>query len=236
MGLETYVRPAKAWLAAVVGARLRATCRWLGAASANGVAPEGAPTLGSSRWYGGAMDLGPDREFGYHVKWRVAGAALGCAMIVAIPVVWTVTFWRMSMAMARYGQPSLLPRIGWGETWVIAVYGAFGIAHVLALIHDALLGRNGSVLVTRVSIVVRDWRGRDSRMFWEEVEELRAMVFLRNTPFAPILELRGQGRRMRIAGGIEDGVDLCELIIAQAGLAEKHAGWFLVVHRRPAQT
>jgi hypothetical protein len=88
-----------------------------------------------------------------------------------------------------------------------------------------------------VGITARDWLGHEGRMFWDEVEELRAGQvpgFGRRTSIPDAaFELRG-GKMLRIGRRIEDRDELGDLIIQRAGLVQAGKTWYgVVIYRRP---
>jgi hypothetical protein len=102
---------------------------------------------------------------------------------------------------------------------------------------SVLWWRNGRVSATGFGLEVRDWRGRERRIHWDEIQELRVRALLPGVPHPRgTLELRGPNDPVYIAEGLgQDGWTwLRDQILAHAGLTESTRRWWGVRYTRPA--
>jgi hypothetical protein len=176
------------------------------------------------------LELGPDRTFRYRAPSAIdVSALLLCAA-------WLVmTGARLARSALVRGGLGYLP---WQVWAALVVFAAVPVLYLRLLLRQLLLRPCACIEVTRVGIVVCDWRGRATRLFWDEVNEVRhrapgclGVVLVR--PWS--LELRAEGRCLRIPGPIEDGPELREIILACTGCTEETRMGGQVRYTRPGE-
>jgi len=180
------------------------------------------------------MGLRPDPEFDYPVRgWYVAALATASVVSLGVSVLVVVVLgvlWYRTIPVQSARAPL------WA--WVLPVaYGLGAAGCAWGIVHHVLLARRAGVLVTRVGLLVRDWRGREQRLFWDQLLELRVIAWLSGVrPPYGLLELRTAADQVRIPSGLvrRDWEDLRDLVIRHAGLTETTRKWWGVTYRRPA--
>jgi hypothetical protein len=175
----------------------------------------------------GAVLIGVDRDFAYRVPLHLIVLALGAgAAWLVLGALWLAS----DIITLTHG-----PRSHWDGTWWVHAVPLWlvggGLASLCWGVRLWFTRQRSWVLVTRINIAARNWRGGEGRLLWDEVEELRTGPRVRDAP----LELRGRGQTLRLDPGVEDAEDLRDTIVAAAGLSERGSTWSGTVYRRPAQ-
>jgi len=190
---------------------------------------------GMSAWADGTGELGPDREFTFAGLRR----QLWGTLVVAVVAVYTIGFW---VWLLRLAQASAGPSAPVGDLWSVVVANELVGVAVLAttvyhLVQQLRLLRRGSVLVSRVGLAFTDGRGREQRVFWPDLREVRVVAPLSGVVEpSGRLDLRHDAGRIVIPLGLTraDWEELRRLILGLAGLTCETRRWWGVTYTRPA--
>ena len=169
------------------------------------------------------MGAGVDRKFAYWPRWWyvyvMAAGLVAYGAMLALGLVSALGVWRTQHGgTAAYGAfAEALPALVLVVSTICIIWQEFARA------------RRGLVSVTGAGITVRNGRGREARLLWPDVQELRVMPCLG----FDTLDIRGSGQRLRAEPGIRDWGGLRDLIIARAGLTDRQHKWWGVLYRRP---
>jgi hypothetical protein len=176
------------------------------------------------------VELGGDRTFRYRAP-SITDVAMPLLCLGGLAVT--------GAALLRFALVyGALPSGRWQLWFLVAQFGVLLLACVWMDAYLRLWRARGYVEVTRVGVATHDWRGREERMFWDEVGELksgRVPSFGRRTAIPnAAFELRGGGKVLRIGRRIEDRDELHDLIIERTGLVPAEKTWYgMVIYRRP---
>ena len=108
-----------------------------------------------------------------------------------------------------------------------AVFVAVSALLVYRIVWTVLLERNGGVEITAVGLAARDWRGRCSRLRWDQVHELRLPVF-------KPMSVHGDAPT-RIFTLFAKRDEPIEAIVTHGGLTEKREAFWDTRYTRPTQ-
>ena len=187
-----------------------------------------------SAWADGPAELGPDREFSFGgLRWQLWGTPV-VLLAAAVNIGFPLWVWLNSRAILS--NAGSLAGSRWELVFTIMLWAVVVVASVHGFLHNLRLARQGLVLVSRVGVAFTDGRGRQRRVFWRELVELRIVAPLSgvNLPFGR-LDLRTVGDRLGIPYGLTraDWEALRDLILTQAGLSAVTRKWWGVIYTRP---
>ncbi|MBM3471795.1 MAG: hypothetical protein FJX75_00815 [Armatimonadetes bacterium] len=181
------------------------------------------------------MELGGDRELRFQVDhWSpFLNGLLGLvSLAAAVPVLVLPATVLLARVWGTGGVPPG-PAVACALMGIGLVLALWGTVSGYALVRGVLLLRRGRVVLTRVGVLACDWRGRQERLFWPEIDGLYTGLDKDRLACDAVFELRSGKRRVVIDGSVQDKRHLIAAIVQHSGLTEQRPRRWGTLYTRP---
>jgi len=171
-----------------------------------------------------------EMEFRYSPPWPMAAllSAYGVAAIwLSGEKLRSALGLHTRSAVPSGGSAPALHWLNWLALGLVAL-GVLATASYLAM--QFLLALRGRVRISRDGVAACDWRGRETNLSWQDVDELELIGRIGYSD----LRMRARRRWFTLPPFSTDTTPLGEAIAARAGLVKAREDWRRAVYRRPA--
>jgi hypothetical protein len=122
----------------------------------------------------------------------------------------------------------------WGEWAGCVICTTFAVYWVLRLTGEWRRGTRGGIFMTAPSLVVRDWPGRETRVLWNEVQELRIYNWPRNTASRRLaVDVYWADRRSSISAAVDSPQEVLDELLRRAELTRVVPSLICTRYTRP---